>query len=204
MLPPQKCSARDSRRLFQKLRQLRNIYRDSPRLVTRAAGACPRGRTPRSRLVVSRLIRRREAAGGHNFSICLAVVLSRCLLLGVKQTPPVQSSMSTNDPKRTYEAKFHKGPRACRSGALEIIIRPENGWLSSKIRKIAHDADSAKRDRQVKTVAFKAENRLKLAKMMMSQRTKIARNGVGIALSDSANRMRRVCTKSVLSCAARV
>jgi hypothetical protein len=51
---------------------------------------------------------------------------------------------------------------------LEIAIRPENGWLNSRIRKIAHDADSAKRDRQVKTVAFKAENRLKLANMMTS------------------------------------
>ena len=72
--------------------------------------------------------------------------------------------MSGFDPKRTYEAKFHKGPRACRSGALEIIIRPENGWLSSKIRKIAHDADSAKRDSQVKTVTFKSENRTEACK----------------------------------------
>src|SRR5262249_1313949 len=67
--------------------------------------------------------------------------------------------------------KFHSGARACRRGSLEIIIRPENGRLSSKIRKIAHDADSAKRDRQVKTVTFKSENRLKLANMMTIQRT---------------------------------
>ena len=99
--------------------------------------------------------------------------------------------------------KLHSGARACRRGSLEIIISPENGWLSSKIRKIAHDADSAKRDRQVKTVTFKSENRLKLANMMTIQRTKMTRNGVGIALLDSANRMRRVCTKSVLTCAAR-
>src|SRR5262252_8035438 len=77
--------------------------------------------------------------------------------------------------------KLHSGARACRRGSLEIIISPEKGWLSSKIRKIAHDAESAKRDRQVKTVTFKSENRLKLANMM-----------------------RRVCTKSVLSCPARV
>ena len=99
--------------------------------------------------------------------------------------------------------KLHSGARACRRGSLEIIIRPENGRLSSKIRKIAHDADSAKRDRQVKTVTFKSENRLKLANMMTIQSTKMTRNGVGIALPDSANRMRRVCTKSVLTCAAR-
>ena len=101
-------------------------------------------------------------------------------------------------------AKLHNGARACRRGSLEIIISPENGWLSSKIRKIAHDAESAKRDRQVKTVTFKSENRLKLANMMTIQSTKMARNGAGITLADSANRMRRVCTKSVLTCAARV
>ena len=99
--------------------------------------------------------------------------------------------------------KLHSGARACRRGSLEIIIKPENGLLSSKIRKIAHDADSAKSDRQVKTVTFKSENRLKLANMMTIQRTRMARNGVGITLADSANKMRRVCTKSVLSCAAR-
>jgi hypothetical protein len=63
-------------------------------------------------------------------------------------------------------SKLHSGARACRRGSLEIIIRPENGRLSSKIRKIVHDADSAKRERQVKTVKFKSENRLKLANMM--------------------------------------
>src|SRR5215469_13873942 len=104
----------------------------------------------------------------------------------------------------TWRPKLHSGARACRRGSLEIIINPENGWLSSKIRKIAHDADSAKRDRQMTTVPFKSENRLKLANMMTSQRTKMTRNGVGIALPDSVNRMRRVCTKSVLSCPARV
>src|SRR5215831_13354675 len=95
--------------------------------------------------------------------------------------------------------KLYSGARACRRGSLEIIIKPENGLLSSKIRKIAHDADSAKSDRQVKTVTFKSENRLKLANMMTIQRTKMARNGVGMTLADSANRIRRVCTKLVLS-----
>ena len=111
--------------------------------------------------------------------------------------------MSANAQNGHVKPQLHSGPSACRSGALEIIIKPENGLLNSKIRKIAHDADSAKSDRQVKTVTFKAENRLKLANMMTSQRTRMARNGVGITLPDSANRMRRVCTKSVLTCAAR-
>jgi hypothetical protein len=84
--------------------------------------------------------------------------------------------------------ELHSGARACRRGSLEIIISPENGLLSSKIKKIAHDAESAKRDRQVKTVTFTSENRLKLANIMTSQRTKMTRNGVGITLPDSANR----------------
>jgi hypothetical protein len=96
-----------------------------------------------------------------------------------------------------------RGPRACRSGALEIIIRPVNGQLSSKIRKIAHDADRAKRDRNARTVTFSVENRLKLANMITSQKTKMARNGAGIRLSDSTNSRRRVCARSVLICAAR-
>ena len=55
----------------------------------------------------------------------------------------------------------------------------------------------------MKTVTFKAENRLKLANMMTSQRTKIPRNGAGITLPDSANSKKRVCAKSLLICAAR-
>src|SRR5262249_17419204 len=99
--------------------------------------------------------------------------------------------------------KLHSGARAGRRGSLEIIIKPENGLLRSKIRKIAHYADSAKSDRKGKTVTFKSENRLKIANMMTIQRTRMARKGVGITLADSANRMRRVCIKSVLTCVAR-
>ena len=43
-------------------------------------------------------------------------------------------------------------------------INPVNGWLNSKIRKIAHAADGANSERQVNTVTFKGENRLKLAR----------------------------------------
>jgi hypothetical protein len=83
---------------------------------------------------------------------------------------------------------FHTGPRAFRKGALEIIIKPVNGWLNSKIRKIAHAADSANSERQVNTVTFKGENRLKPANMMTSQNARIAKKGTGTRLSDSTNR----------------
>src|SRR6516162_2218220 len=82
-------------------------------------------------------------------------------------------------------------------------INPVNGWLNSKIRKIAHAADRANSERQVNTVTFKGENRLKLAKMITSQNARIERNGAGTRLSDSTNSKRRVCARSLLSCAAR-
>src|SRR5262249_23269414 len=100
-------------------------------------------------------------------------------------------------------ARFHNDPRAFRSGALDIVSNPVNGWLNSNIRKIAHAADSANSDRLVNTVTFKGENRLKLANMITSQNARIARNGAGTRLSDSTNSKRRVCARSLLSCAAR-
>ena len=38
-----------------------------------------------------------------------------------------------------------------------------NGWLNSSIKKIANAADNANSERQVKTVTFRGENRLKLS-----------------------------------------
>jgi hypothetical protein len=62
-------------------------------------------------------------------------------------------------PKRAAETpysceRFYIDPRAFRSGALGIAINPMNGWLNSKIRKIAHAADKANSERQVNTVTF--------------------------------------------------
>ena len=98
---------------------------------------------------------------------------------------------------------FHRGPRAFRKGALEIISKPVNGWLNSKIRKIAQAADSANSERQVNTVTFKGENRLKLANMITSQNARIAKKGAGTRVSDSTNKRSRDCARSLLSCAAR-
>jgi len=75
-------------------------------------------------------------------------------------------------PKRAAEVRaaasatgfFYSDPRAFRSDALAIAINPVNGWLNSKIRKIAHAAERANSERQVNTVTFKGENRLKLAR----------------------------------------
>ena len=69
-----------------------------------------------------------------------------------------------------------------RSGELEICISPANGWLSSRTRKIAPDAESTKTNRTTTRVGLRRENRLKLAKVMVSQKTNTARNGRGIEL----------------------
>ena len=44
---------------------------------------------------------------------------SRCLLLGVKQTSPVQSSMSARDPKRTFQL-FSRHPARCISVGCDL------------------------------------------------------------------------------------
>jgi hypothetical protein len=93
--------------------------------------------------------------------------------------------------------------REIRRGALDIIITPVNGLLSCKIRKIAHAADKANRRRQVSTVTFRGENKLKLAKMIMSQKARTPRKGVGIRFSDSTNSKNRTLARSSLTCIAR-
>ena len=71
-----------------------------------------------------------------------------------------------------------------RSGALGICINPANGSLISSIRRSAADAESAKTISPAMRVGLRRENRLKLAKMMASQNTSTARNGMGIELPD--------------------
>jgi hypothetical protein len=44
-----------------------------------------------------------------------------------------------------YMTGGHSGANALRKDSLEICIRPENGWFSSKIRKIALEADRRRR-----------------------------------------------------------
>lgn len=69
-----------------------------------------------------------------------------------------RSTCSLNSGQKPCHNQF--APRAFRSGALESIIRPVNGRLSSSMRKIAQAAEKANRDRQVKSVEFRGEKRL--------------------------------------------
>src|SRR5690349_11411639 len=82
---------------------------------------------------------------------------SRCFAAKPRARVPQRQAGNTADCYLVY----YMGPRAFRSGALEIIKRPVNGWPNSKIRKIAHAADRANSERLVNTVTFKDENRLK-------------------------------------------
>jgi hypothetical protein len=96
-----------------------------------------------------------------------------------------------------------RGPRALRSGVFEIFINPENGWLSSRIKKIAPVAESAKMISEPMTIALGGANKLKLAKMMVSQNTSTTKKGAGIESPLCAASSKRVCAKSVLTFIAR-
>ena len=76
------------------------------------------------------------------------------------------------------------GTSALRSVALEICIRPANGSLISRTRKSAADADNAKTNSAAMSVGLRWVNKLKLAKMIASQKIRTARNGMGIELSE--------------------
>ena len=90
-----------------------------------------------------------------------------------------------------------------RSGVLGICISPANGSLISRIRKSAADADSANTTKAAMSVGLRRESRLKLAKMMASQKTRTERNGMGIERLARTNSAKRVCAKSVLTWIAR-
>ena len=70
-------------------------------------------------------------------------------------------------------------------------MRPVNGSLNSRIRKIEADAESAKMLRATMVVVLLSAKRVKLANMMASQETKYYEEGIGIAAT-SANRSKRV------------
>jgi hypothetical protein len=117
-------------------------------------------------------------------------------------SPGPRAAIKAPPSERTSPHYRPSGARALRSGLLGIIIRPAKGSLSSN-RKIAHDADNAKSERNAKTVALMSANRLKLANMMTSRKTSTAKNGIGIELSDSTNSSSRVRARLVLTCTAR-
>jgi len=76
--------------------------------------------------------------------------LSRSICYGPNRESIWQSHYSEN----------HSAPSAFRSGALESIIKPVNGRLSSIMRKIAQAAEKANSERHVKSVVFGGEKRL--------------------------------------------
>jgi hypothetical protein len=59
-------------------------------------------------------------------------------------------------------------------------MRPVNGWLSSRIRKIEAEAESANTPKAIIVVVLLSAKRLKLANMMASQEISTIRKGIGI------------------------
>ena len=96
------------------------------------------------------------------------------------------------------------GVSALRSESLGIIIRPVNGWLNSRIRKSEAEADTAKMQSAVIVVAFMSANRLKLKKIIVSQKISTTRNGVGIDPPAVAKSNNRAFPRSVTASIARL
>jgi hypothetical protein len=95
------------------------------------------------------------------------------------------------------------GKRALRSVALEIPISPVKGLSSSRTRKIAPANDSAQTSSEAITTGLVGANSVKLSKIAPSQKTRMIRNGVGIAPPACVNKSSRVCAPSVKAAMAR-
>jgi hypothetical protein len=76
---------------------------------------------------------------------------------------------------------------APRSGALEICINPSKGLYISRIKKIAPETDSAQTNRVAIAVALRGANKPKLLKIVASQKTSTASNGIEMKLPPHSN-----------------
>ena len=77
-----------------------------------------------------------------------------------------------------------------------MVMIPVNGWLRSRIRKIADDAEIAQKNNAVRMVNLGRAKRPKLTKMSVIQNTSTIKNGVGMTFPDWAKRI-RVCPRSI-------
>jgi hypothetical protein len=86
--------------------------------------------------------------------------------------------------------------KAFRRGSLGITMMPENGWSSSRIRKIAPETDSAQMTSDAKVVAFIRE---RPANKIIIQSSNTAKKGWGIEPPRCEKRRNRACAKSVVT-----
>src|ERR1700730_4996092 len=87
--------------------------------------------------------------------------------------------------------------RALRSGVLEICISPSKGVYISRIKKIAPETDSAQTNKVAIVVALRGAKRPKLLKIMASQKTSTASNGVEMKLPPCSNISQRIFPRSI-------
>jgi len=73
---------------------------------------------------------------------------------------------------------------------------PENGWSSSRIRKIAAETDSAQITSDAKVVALAGAIREKPANKTIIQSSRTAKKGLGIELPRCEKSRNRACAKS--------
>src|SRR6478736_7950623 len=98
-----------------------------------------------------------------------------------------------------YDGADQISGKACRRGSLEIVIKPENGSSSSRIRKIAPDTERAQMNKEASVVPFGCARTAKPANKTSNQKNKTVRNGIGIVLPRWENRRNRACAVSVVT-----
>ena len=114
--------------------------------------------------------------------------------------PRLSATLTKANPRTAQGvvASYRAG-NALRKPSSEIIMRPVNGWLSSRIRKIEAVADSEKMQRMAIALALLSANRLMLAKMSVSQLISTIRKGIGIDPPPLENRSSRVFPASLMA-----
>ena len=78
-------------------------------------------------------------------------------------------------------------------------MMPENGWSSSRIRKIAPETDSAQMTSDAKVVALAGAIREKPANKTIIQSRRTAKKGTGIELPRCENKRKRACIRSLVT-----
>ena len=78
-------------------------------------------------------------------------------------------------------------------------MMPENGWSSSRIRKIAPETDSAQTTSDAKVVALAGAIREKPANSTIIQSSRTAKKGTGIELPRWEKSRNLPCARSVVS-----
>jgi hypothetical protein len=98
------------------------------------------------------------------------------------------------EPSLRHVVHLPRLERAYRSGSGETRMKPVNGDSISSTRNKAVATEIAQTNRAAITVAFQGANNPKLTNTMVSQNTRITRNGKGIEFSAPASTIHLACS----------